>query len=69
MNIKEAALDAIKKAEEAKIEKLKTELNIYFFNSSGIGEHSDILEEIEKKLEAIASAQDIIDTIDNHFKD
>ena len=69
MNIKEDALAAIRKAEEAKIDKLKTELDIYFFNAAGIGEHPDILDEIEKKLEAIAASQDIIDTIDKHFSE
>ena len=36
-------------------------VNIYFENSVGIGEHSDILEAVDSELDKIASAQDKID--------
>jgi len=42
-------------------------VNIYFENSVGIGEHSDILEAVDGELEKIADAQDKIDVLEHHF--
>ena len=33
----------------------------------GIGEHSDIIETIQKELDAMASAQDRIDMLEKYF--
>ena len=42
-------------------------VNIYLEQSVGIGEHADILEAVDGELEKIASAQDKIDVLENHF--
>tara|TARA_E500000178_G_scaffold292685_1_gene297105 strand:+ start:234 stop:470 length:237 start_codon:yes stop_codon:yes gene_type:complete len=43
------------------------DLEIYISNPVAIGEHSNIGEEIEKKLENIDSLDSRIDTIDKYF--
>ena len=42
-------------------------IKIYMNQSVGIGEHADILEAVDGELEKIASAQDKIDVLENHF--
>jgi hypothetical protein len=42
-------------------------LIIYFDNSVGIGEHPQQLEEMNKLVEAIASAEDKIKALNKHF--
>lgn len=43
------------------------DLSVYIDNPVGVGEHSDIGEEIEKKLKAINDANDMIDTVTKYF--
>lgn len=42
-------------------------VRIYMNQSVGIGEHADILEAVDGELEKIASAQDKIEVLENHF--
>ena len=50
------------------IEKHKANVEIYLSNPAGIGEHSDIMESIEKEIDIIAKYQDQIDVIQKYFK-
>ena len=43
------------------------DLSVYIENPVGVGEHSDIGEEIEKKLKAIDEYNSMIDTITRYF--
>jgi hypothetical protein len=49
------------------IEKHRINVEIYLTNSVGIGEHSDIIETIEKELDEIARYQDHLDIIKKYF--
>lgn len=49
------------------IEVHKANILIYVRNPAGIGEHSDIVETIEKEVAMIAEAEDKIETINKHF--
>ena len=40
---------------------------VYVRNPVGIGEHSDIVESIEKEVEKISDAEDKIEAINKHF--
>ena len=42
-------------------------LDIYFNNAVGIGEHSDLLEEIRKWTEVLDGAESVIETLDRNF--
>ena len=39
---------------------------VYFENPAGIGEHPDLLEEMQKQVEAIANAEDALEALDRH---
>lgn len=43
------------------------DLSVYVENPVGIGEHSDIGDEIEKKLKAINEYNDVIETVTKYF--
>jgi|TARA_R110000751_G_C13541144_1_gene455134 hypothetical protein len=44
-------------------------LDVYFNSTAGIGEHSDLLEEITKWVEILANAEDCLDTLNVNFND
>jgi hypothetical protein len=43
------------------------DLSIYLDNPVGVGEHSNIGDEIEKKIETISDCDDMIDCIQKYF--
>ncbi len=45
----------------------KSSLLVYFNNSVGIGEHPQHIEEMDKLIDQMASAQDKLDILNNHF--
>jgi hypothetical protein len=49
-----------------KLEAIAT-LDIYFNKTVGIGEHSDLLEEITKWTEILANAEDCLESLDADF--
>tara|TARA_R100000388_G_C7159050_1_gene118271 strand:- start:291 stop:491 length:201 start_codon:yes stop_codon:yes gene_type:complete len=61
-------LEALIKKLEGEIEVHKANVMVYVKNPAGIGEHSDIVESIEKEIEKIADAEDKIEAIKNNFK-
>ena len=76
MNIKEEnylgdnmnfLLEALVKKLEGEIEVAKANITVYTRSSVGVGEHSDIVETIEKEVAFIAEAEDKIETINKHF--
>ena len=52
---------------EGHIKKHTANVEIYLNNSMGIGEHSDILETIEKELEMIAKYDDQLHVLRKYF--
>lgn len=69
MELKEQMLAAARKHAEAEIELHKTNVEVYMQKVVGIGEHSDIIETIQKELDAMASAHDRLEMIDKYFTD
>jgi hypothetical protein len=67
MELKEQMLAAARKHAEAEIELHKTNVEVYMQKVVGIGEHSDIIETIQKELDAMASAHDRLEMIDKYF--
>jgi hypothetical protein len=49
------------------IQKHKMNVEVYLTNPAGVGEHTDILESIEKELDIIAKYEDQISVIKKHF--
>ena len=57
-------LDSLKKYLEGKH---KANIEVYLHSSTGIGEHSDIIETIEKELELMADYHDKLEVLDKYF--
>ena len=45
----------------------KSSVLVYFDNAVGIGEHPQHLEEMDKLIDKISTAQDKLDTLHKHF--
>ena len=60
-------LEATRKHAEGHVAKHVANVEVYLNSSIGIGEHSDIIEAIEKELEEIAKYQDQIEILDLYF--
>ena len=58
---------ALIKRYESKIYESKSVLSVYFTSAVGIGEHPQILEEMDKLLDTICTAEDKKSTLERHF--
>lgn len=67
INVSQELYDSLRRKYEADIQTARATLCIYFTNSVGIGEHPQQLEEMDKKLEELAAAQDKLDSLEKHF--
>ncbi len=62
-------VSAARKHAEAELELHKANIEVYMRQVVGIGEHSDVIETIQKELDKMAQAQDRLDMLDRYFKD
>ena len=60
-------IEALQKKYEAEIAVAKATISVYMDKSVGIGEHPQFVHEIDKQLEAIASAEDKLSMIEKHY--
>jgi hypothetical protein len=65
--MKDTILKSLKRHAEGHIEKHCANIEIYLNNPVGIGDHSDVLEAIEKELEMIAQYDDEIEVLNKYF--
>ena len=68
MLLRQQMIKAARLHAEAEIELHKTNVEVYMQKVVGIGEHSDIMETIQKELDAMAAAHDRLEMIDMYFK-
>ena len=68
MDIKEQLVKAARMHAEGELERAKTNIMVYMNSSTGIGEHSDIVEAIQEELDKMAAANDRIEMLDKFFK-
>ena len=61
-------INALKNHAVAHIEKHRMNVEVYLNNPVGVGEHSDIMDTIEKELNLIAEYHDQIEVINTYFK-
>lgn len=61
-------LKAAKMHAQGELERAKTNVLVYLNNSTGIGEHSDVVEAIQEELDKMASAHDRLEMIEKYFK-
>ena len=62
--MRRAILDALRAKYEAEIAEADATANIYLENSVGIGEHPQHIEEVNKQIEKIANAKEMLDVLD-----
>jgi hypothetical protein len=62
-------LKAVRKHAEAHIEKHRMNVEVYLQNPVGVGEHSDIMDAIEKELAHMAEYQDHLEILGIYFKE
>ena len=60
-------LEAAKRRLEAKIKNAEAKVNLYLTKPVGVGEHSEITEEIIKAAEEGTHAQDVLDFINRRW--
>jgi ribosomal protein S3 len=66
-NLREEMINAALKHAEAHIEKHRMNVEIYLTNPVGVGEHSEVMDEIEKQLDEMARYQDHVDILKSYF--
>ena len=69
MSLRKEMITALVKNAEGGFSKHKANVEVYFHNAAGVGEHPDILEAIEKELNVISMYHDQIEVIDKYFKE
>ena len=67
MELRENLINAAKKHAEAEIELHRTNIEVYMQKVVGIGEHSDIVETIQKELDQMAAAHDRLEMLEKYF--
>ena len=55
--------DALVKKFEAEVAEAKAILEVYFTNAAGIGEHPQIIEEMDKQIDKLATAEGKLETL------
>tara|TARA_S200002703_G_scaffold154705_1_gene157948 strand:+ start:392 stop:598 length:207 start_codon:yes stop_codon:yes gene_type:complete len=58
---------ALKLKYQAQEAEAKANLEIYFNNSVGIGEHADVVEAMDEQIDKLAQAQDNLNALENEF--
>lgn len=65
--LKEILISAAKKHAEAEIDLHKANIEVYMQQVVGIGEHSDIIETVQKELDKMATAHDRLEILNKYF--
>ena len=66
--MREQILQALRQHAEGQIAKHKTNVDIYLNSVTGIGEHSDIVETVEKELKIIGGYKEQLDVLKTYFE-
>ena len=69
MSFSAQLLKAARMHSEGELERAKTNIMVYMRNAAGIGEHSDIVEAIQKELSIMGKAHERLEMIDKYFDD
>jgi len=67
MRLRDNILDAMRAHAVGHIEKHRMNVEVYLHNPVGVGEHSEVMEEIEKQLEEMAKYEDQLEMLDKYF--
>jgi methylaspartate ammonia-lyase len=67
MEKRDLLLAALIKKYEAEIAEAKATLAVYFESSVGIGEHPQIVDEMDALVEKLANAEDKLESVERNF--
>ncbi|WP_124981549.1 hypothetical protein [Nonlabens xiamenensis] len=67
--IRERMIDALIQHAKGQIIKHKMNVEIYLNQPVGIGQHPDVMDAIEKEIQAIGKYHEQIEVISNYFND
>ncbi len=67
MDLSNELYNALELKYQSDIANARATLQIYFKNCVGIGEHPQQLEEMDKLMEQLASAEDKLENLQKHF--
>ena len=62
---KEVMVDALEKKYEAQMAIAESNIKVFMENPVGVGEHSNIVQEVEKLLKEIKDAKEMLDELKN----
>ena len=62
---KEVIVDALEKKYEAQMAQAEANVKVYMENPVGVGEHPNIVDEVEKLLKQIKDAKEMLDELKN----
>ena len=65
--LREQMIEAARAHAEAEVKLHQTNIEVYMQKVVGIGEHSDIMETIQKELDAMAQADDRLEMLNKYF--
>jgi hypothetical protein len=65
--MRDQILKAAKLHAQAHIEKHRLNIEIYLHNPVGVGEHSEIMDAIEKELDQMAQYDDQLEILEKYF--
>ena len=68
-HLRKQMLDAVRDHAKAHIDKHRMNVEIYLTNPVGVGEHSEVMDEIEKQLEQMAKYEDHLEMLDKYFNE
>jgi len=66
--MREQLIKAARMHAEGELERAKTNIEVYMHNPVGIGEHSDIVEAIQKELTTMGHAHERLEILDKYFE-
>jgi hypothetical protein len=64
-NYREVIVDALEKKYEAQMAQAEANIKVYMENPVGVGEHPNIVQEVEKLLKEIKDAKEMLDELKN----
>ena len=62
---KDVIVDALEKKYEAQMAQAEANIKVFMENAVGVGEHPDIVHEVEKLLKQINDAKEMLDELKN----
>ncbi len=65
--MRKVIIEALKAHYQGEIAKAKANVEVFLENSSGVGEHPDVVETISGEVEKIAAAEDNLNALEKHF--